>query len=415
MARLDVGLTWFESLERNRYSDSDHIEARLGETRRGEGITLVQHVLPGAAGSPYLDMGVRLPDVERQAFVWMLAGGRRGAWHAEYSLAQGAVAEDFYVLNLDPAGDGEVVKGLYDLRTVTHRILIKSPLAGGRLSVLGAYAESEPRRPEGEFWFSDSSRSVDASLSYAHPWARGRWTALAAYREGEAVTLGRRIPPGSEGLKRYHFARSHDQAWEAGAGRLPAEGETGGLRMGLSYRDYAWKSAPAPDALDAREETLSYNRLGLSFIANLYGGLYKAAEIIGGDFHSGAWVAESEWRGRARTRAGDLEMTAGLSGFRTDFRFRVDGRTLTQRFLAVDTSAVYGPDLRGYLAGVTPEIRLRWSLGRLRLEAGAAQLVPVSVSMENRRTSAALHPASATEYPWFRNGFSAQAVIEAGY
>lgn len=415
MAQLHVGLTWFEGMDRNRYSDSGHIEGRLGETRKGLGLTIVQHVLPGVPGRPFFDMGMGLPDAGRQAYVLMLAAGRRGAWRAEYSLAQGEVAEDFHVLNLDPGGDGELVMGRYNLETAAHRILIQSPMAGGRLSVLGAYGESKPRRPEGEFWFSDSTRRVDASLSYAHPWAWGRWTALAVYREGEAFTFGRRIPPGSNGLKRFHFARNHAQAWEAGAGRQPRDPETGGLRLGFSYRDYGWKSTPSKDALDARDETLSYNRLGLSFIANFYGGLYKAAEIIGGEFHSGAWVAETEWRVLARTPAGGLEMTAGLSGFRTGFRLQVDGRTLTQRFLGVDTSAVYGPDLRGYLAGVTPELNLRWNLGRLRVEAGAAQIVPVSVSIENPREPAAAPSVSSTRYPLFHNGFSAHLGIAAGY
>jgi len=415
MAQLDLGLTWFERMDRNRYVDSGQIEARLGEARRGLGFTLVQHVLPGAAGRPYLDLGVILPDAERQAYAWMLAGGRRGSWHAEYSLARGDVAEDFYVLNLDPGGDGETVQGLYRVRTLAHRILLQAPMAGGRLSLLGAYGESAPWRPQSEFWFSDSSRSVDGDLSFAHPWALGQWRALTGYRESEATTFARRIPPGSDGLKRFHYAANHAQSWEAGGERLPGEGETGGLRLGLAYRDYAWKSTPSADALDARNETLSYNRLGLSFIANLYGGLYKAAEIIGGEFHAGAWAANMEWRGRVPIGVGSLEAVAGLTGYRTGFRLDVDGHTLSQKFLTVDTSAAYGPHLRGYLAGVTPELRMRWSWRRLGLEAGAAQIVPVTVSVERLGQAPPLHPHSATSYPLFHNGFSAHVALEAGY
>lgn len=415
MPQLDLGLTWFERMERNRYVDSGHIEARMGETRRGLGLTVVEHVLPGASGRPYLDAGVAVPDAARQGYAWMLAAGRRDAWHAEYSLAQGDVAEDFFVLNLDPGGDHETVQGLYRVRTKAHRILIKAPLGGGRLSALGAYGESEPWRPEGEFWFSDSSQRVDGNLAFSHPFALGQWRALTGYRESEATTFGRRIPPGSDGLKRFHYARNHAQSWEAGGERLPAEGETGGLRLGLAYRDYAWKSTPSADALDARDETLSYNRLGLSFIANLYGGLYKAAEIIGGTFEAGAWVADLEWRGRAETRMGGLEAVAGLTGFRTGFRLDVAGNTLSQKFLTVDTSAAYGPHIRGYLAGVTPELRLKWSWRRLGLEAGAAQIVPVAVSIEQPGKKPPLHPGAATSYPLFHNGFTAHLSLEAGY
>ncbi len=411
-AHLDFAFTGFDRMERNRYLDSGKIEGRLGESRQKVGITVVEHMLPGAIGEPYIDLAVQIPDIDRQNFAWMFAGGRRGLWHAEYSLAHAEVMEEFNVLNLDPTGGGEKIQGLYNERTRAHRILIKAPLLGGKVSSLAAYSESEPRRPTGEFWFSDSSQRVDGSLSYTHPWYWGNWKASAVYRESEAFTFGRRIPPGSDGLKRFHYARNHAQSWQIGGENI---WNKYGLSTGISYRDYGWKSTPSQDALDSRNETLSYNRLGLSFIANLYGGFFKAAELIAADFIANAWVADMEWRSVMPTRLGNFESRLGLSSFRSEFKFDVNGHTLSQRFISIDTSAVYGPHIQGSIIGVTPELSLQWGKGRMRLEAGVAQIIPLVVSIERSGKSTSQTSQSATNYPIFHNGFSCHLNLEAGY
>ncbi|MDB5105631.1 MAG: hypothetical protein JWP91_3320 [Fibrobacteres bacterium] len=417
---LDLALTWSGSVERNRYIDPGKLDLSLGGTRAGRGLAVVYHLA-------LIDLGLTLPDVDRQAYAWMLAAGRNGPWRIEYSLAQRDVDEPFTVANLDSNGSGERVQGSYRMRSLAHRMLGRAPLAGGSLALMGTYAEGAPERPEGEFWLSDSSRSAEASASYERPFSRGtwgRWRIRSAYRECEALTLGRRMPPGSEGLKRFHYARNHGESWEAGAAWSP--GKAAGLDLGGAYRDYAWTSTPSADALDSRNETLSYNRLGLSFIANVYGGLFKAAEIVSGSFHAGAWEAHGDWAGRlagrpagaAATGWGGLSGTAGLSLYRADFRLRTEGHSLTQRVFSVDTSAAYGRDVRGFLIGATPRLGAAWTLGRFRFGLSVSQIVPMVFRLERDPNAGGETSGAAEErgeYPLFRNGFSAQAGLQAGY
>ena len=329
---------------------------------------------------------------------------------------------------------------------------------------MGLYGIGTPYRPENnqEYWFSDSSRRVDAVARYARPFAWGEGNLRVAFRESEAITFGRRIPPGSEGLKRFHYARNHGQLLEIGAGREPAGTESeasnasfapnapwdrgvSGLSLGAAYRDYAWTSTPSPDALDAHNETLSYNRLGLSFIANLYGGLFKESEIISGSFHAGTWEVHGGWSGRlpwlspagsegatgsgsgfgsgtgsgigagGRGRFGAWRGTGALSLYRTDFRLRWEGHSLSQRVFSVDTSAAYGGGPSGHLIGATPRLGAAWSLGRFRAEITASQAVPLILEVDGTGNSGSGSARSSESYPWFRNGFVAEARLQAGY
>ncbi len=429
---LDLALTWSRALERNRYTEPNKMDAHLGGTRDARGLAIAYHLLPpsedrnGAGFLNLVDFALSIPDVDRQGFVWSLAaGGRR--WRAEYSLEQGDIDEPFAVTNLDSGGNGERVPGVYRVRTLSHRILGTLPLGSGSLTLLGIYANGVPRHPgsDQEYWFSDSSRSAEASARYGRSFAWGEGFFRAAYGESEVLTYGRRIPPGSEGLKRFHYARNHAETWGASLGRdplagasrltaaTPADARTG-LYLGAGYRDYAWTSRPFPGSLEARNETLSYNRLGLSFLANLYGGLLKESEIISGSLHAGSWEVHGDWSAGARAWSG----SAGLSAYRTDFRLQYDGHSLSQRLFSIDTSAGYGGSPSGHLIGVTPRLGAAWSRGRFRAEIAASQVVPLVVAIDGPDGSSASQggsDGSPASYPWFRNGFAAQAGIQAGY
>lgn len=427
-------------LERNRHLEASRLEARLRTGREAFGLAWMQGLLPPRGGKSgkvrgdaFLDAAVLVPDRRRQGFAWMLAGGRLGIWRLEYGVTQEEIAEDASVLNLDTLGNRERVDGVYRARSLAHRLVVEAPAAGGTVSALAAYAWGRPRRPDGEFWFCDSSRSLHGRLAYGHRGGDGRGLsglpgggrAWADFREGETNSAGRRIPPGSEGLKRFHFARNHAVLWEAGleAGpgaeaRDPGTGRDRdppprGWRLGGLYRRLTWNSRPPEDALFSRRETLSYNRLGLSFIANLYGGLYKMSELVEGRVR--ADLAELD--GSGSWRLGPFAGRAGLSLYRTGFQVRAAGVSLTQSLLATDTSDTFRTEYRGYLLGATPRLRIGLELGPLSLEAEAAQALPLVVEIREPGTAAGegIGGEDGARYAPFRNGFAARARLVAGF
>lgn len=421
MAGTALGLSWRDVRDRSRHVEPGELDARLGGDRRSLGIAWVQSVLPHAAGQPFVDLGVLVPDLRRQGHAWMLAAGREGVWRLEYGFTREEVEEEAVVTNLDTAGNGEEVRGLYKSRVEEHRLLARMPAAGGGVSVLLLYAEADPRRPEREFWFCDSSRRIQGRLAYGRSLGEGApgrerfgaWQAWAEFQEAEAYSMGRRIPPGSEGVKRYHFARNHAVRWEAGAEAGPAIHRRMGWRVGGAYRRLSWTSDAPDDALESRRETLSYNRLGLSFIANLYGGLFKLSEMISGEAEAGIAELDGDWRGRL----GPLEGGAGLSLYRTDFDLEARGHSLTQRLIVVDTSGTFHRTWRGWLVGAAPRLYAAADFGFARLEAEAAQSLPlhVEVRREDESGSRGVGDGDGARYRLFRNGFAARARLVAGF
>jgi hypothetical protein len=403
-----LALLWTESLARNRFRDPDHIEARLGEERSALGGAFIQGL--GSAEGTHVRAGVVIPDHERQEYTWALGAGR-GDWTWEYSLGQKESVEDVTVSDLDADGAGETVRGLYQERVMTHRLLLKAPLAGGRISFVGAFALGRPSRPvDQEFWFCDSSRALEGYLGYARSCRGWEWRGRGEFRESEAFTIGRRIPPGSEGLKRFHFARNHAEVYGAGG-----DARRGSWTLGGNYRRLDWESDPPPDAFDARRETLSFNRLGLSFIANLYGGLYKVSELVDASARMDLAEARGEWDGRL----GPLAWAAGLSLYRAGFSWEARGINLSQRFISLDTAEDFHRSLGGYVLGAAPRLRASLSFRRASLEIEAAQTVPITVEVEDGRAGNESEDGSeagaAPERPALRNGFRAQATLRAGF
>lgn len=414
MPQLDMAVTEFHNSEKNRFLDSAQIEGTLGESRHSIGITLMLHLIPGQNYEPFLDLGFKIPSIDRQDLVWLFGGGKRGLWHAEYSLARNLESENFFVRNLSPSGGGEEVEGFYKTEVVSHRFSIQVPLLDGRVSSWVSYGNSLPDRPKSEFWFTDSSRKIEGNLSIMYPWFLGDWALSGSFRESEAITLGRRIPPGTDGLKRFHYAKNHAILWQLGAENI---WQKYGITAGIFYRDYSWNSRPSENALTIRNETLSYNRLGLSFIANLYGGFFKESELISGDFSSGSWIAQTNWQKNFSTHWGFWETKIQISGFRSSFNLDVEGKTISQKFLSVDTSASYGPHTKGFFTGVTPQFQVKWGLGKFSVETGVAQIIPIQISTEGSKgnSSSPSEPHTNSKNPLFQNGFSCHLNLQAAY
>lgn len=425
-----LSLDWTGTLDRNRRHEPFALDAGLGVERGTLGFTW-RHSVFGeaspAADRPFLDAAVRIPDRRRASFSAMLAGGVAGRWRVELGLVRQDAAEDAQVVNLDTAGNGETVQGLYKVRVEEHRLVVKSPIHGGDLSVLGSFGWSRPRRPETEFWFCDSSRSLRGRAAYRRGgeasggWA---WRAWGDFREGEAISLGRRIPPGSEGVKRFHYARNHAVLFELGGQggtEIPDEMDrvlpeaAGGFawRAGGLYRRLEWSSNPPDEALDSRRETLSYNRLGLSFIANLYGGLYKLSEVVRGDVSLGLLEAN----GAGIWRLGPATAEAGLALWRARVDAEVSGETLSQRLVVVDTSAAFRKRYGGQVLGATPRLMAALDFRSLRLEAEAAQALPLWSDVGSLDGPGGEGGAGAdrSRHALFRNGFEAHARLVAGF
>jgi hypothetical protein len=421
LAGTALALAWRDARDRSRHVEPGELDVRLGGDRRSLGIAWVQSLLPHAEGQPFVDAGVLIPDSRRQGHAWMLAAGREGSWRLEYGFAREEAEEEAVVVNLDTAGNGEVVRGLYKSRVEEHRLLARVPAAGGEVSVVLLYGTADPRRPDREFWFCDSSRRLQGHLAYGRSLGSagqgneglGAWRAWGDFQEAEAYSMGRRVPPGSEGVKRYHFARNHALRWELGAEAGSAVGRDLGWRLGGAYSRWSWTSDPPDDALDSRRETLSYNRLGLSFIANLYGGLFKLSEMVSGEAVAGIAGLDGGWRGRL----GPLEGGAGLSLYRTGFDFEVRGHTLSQRLIVVDTSDAFRNSWRGWLVGATPRFFAAADFGFARLEAEAAQALPlhVEVRRQDGKGNRSAGDGNGARYRLLRNGFAARARLVAGF
>lgn len=404
--------------DRNRQVSPGELDARLGAEREALG-GVFSHGLfpvPGGHGDPFLDMAVRIANREEMGFQWMLAGGRQGLWRVEYGLTQEEVLEDGRLVNLDTNGAGETVEGTYRGRVREHRLVAKAPLFGGAASLLTAFESARPRRPDQEFWFCDSSARLRGRLAYRRPLAKDPalgWGAWGDFQEAESHSIGRRIPPGSEGVKRFHFARNHALRWELG-GEGFQEGPRLAWHASGRYRRLDWDSHPPEDALESRRETLSYNRLGLSFIANLYGGLFKMSELMEGRLRSGT----AELDGSGTLRFGPVKAGAGVALWRAGLDLRAEGRTLEQRFLAVDTAEAFRLRYRGAVWGATPRLSATLRHRHLVLEAEMAQALPVWVDIRREGAAGGSRPAGTGDgdvFAFGRNGFAARLRLTAGY
>lgn len=421
-----LGLIGSGRLDRNRNLEPGELETRLGDDRRSLGGVWIQSLLPrageeGASGdAPFLDMAARIADIRMQGYQWMLAGGRTGRWRVEYGFIQEEILETARILNLDTAGSGEKISGSYRARFIGHRLVAMAPVAGGTASLLAQYGFGRPRRPQSEFWFCDSSRQLRGRLAYRRPFAAGAWEAWGDFQEAEAYSIGRRIPAGSEGVKRFHFARNHGTLRELGAAvflpvSVAADGPTAGSwawRLGALYRGLDGTSRPPEDALDSRRETLSYNRLGVSFIANLYGGLFKMSELIQGE----AALGTAEVFGGGEGRWGLLRAGADLSAWRAGLMAEASGRTLEQKLLAVDTSDTFRIRYQGWVAGLTPRLTAALRLPYITVEAEAAQALPIFSDIRREGAAgSARAEVDESRYALGRNGFAARARLVAGF
>jgi hypothetical protein len=218
------------------------------------------------------------------------------------------------------------------------------------------------------------------------------------------------VPPGSEGSKRFHYALSSHSLQElrmASASRVLLPNSSTSLGMAGSY--YSFQSQPPVDAMVQHKETLSYNRLGLSFIADMYGGFSRNGELI----RLNGAVGQVEVSPRHEQRISTLRVALTLPLVFTWLDAALAGETHTQGLFSTDVDRVYGMAKRGRVLSLTPRLTGEWQVytwgqAELKIGAKASQSLFLWNDVANTNGTPAHQPPGSkqqSEYPPLANGF----------
>ncbi len=366
------------------------------------------HLVPQTKAGGRLDLLVDFHAVDHLeytlGFDWMQApgsfhsGGIR--WQFSTTFRDGSEQVDFQ--DNRPKGTGEKVQADFYSRLQSTSSQLEIPMGTGVLALCARYTSSKPTLPRSEYNLTDSSQTLRLGLAYRIPQSLG--SVWYAYEEGQARTIGLRVPPGSEGTKRFHYALTGTSLQEA-----RFESRTWSLlRQGLSSlslggNSLTLRSSPPADAIDERKETLSYNRLGLSYIADIYGGFSRNGELV-------------TTRGSLRQIEGTARHIQEFRGWRMDLAlpmalswidFDLDGQTVDQGVFSTTVDRTYAYGRSGRILSVTPRLSVEWATplwgnGILKLGGKVSQFLLMWDDVRNNRVAAndpTKKPTDPSTYP----------------
>ncbi len=307
------------------------------------------------------------------------------------------------------------IAGVWSSCEQSLRLRAAIPIGAGFISGGAEIDGSAPLRPRGEeYWLSDSSLAVKLGGAYQLNIGAVGLHGFADFSESEVFTQGLVIHPVSGGLKRFHYAKLHPLWSDAGLGlSFPRLGacDSSGMQVGTTYAHV--QSRPSREALALNRETLSYNRLGLSLFAAVFGGLSSQSELVDLD----ARLRQAHVRGSARITAGRVR--GSVRALMTASEFSLDLHRVTEeQFFGIPR--IIGEDqwnFSGWVCSARPEISLAFLHRFGSLEISAAQWLPLLWRLRTRSGSGGGGGTSGgtDEQLWFRNGFSARAGLNVGF
>jgi hypothetical protein len=338
------------------------------------------------------------------------------------------IADPFHIVDLRPAGSGENVFGTFNTHYQGASMIAEIPLGDNLWTGSADYRWSRPDMAKSEYSFTDSSQSLRLGMAFTGPPPLAKiWY---AYQEARVRTTGRRIPPGSSGSKRFHYALTSTSLHEMRIASTRRDFySNSSTSMEIAGNWNSFNSTPPDEAINQHKETLSYNRLGLSFIADVYGGFARSAELV--TIQGEMRQLELTPRHEQRLPWLRLELSAPMS--LTWFDFSLDGESRTQELFAthVDRTYVYGRT--GRILSVTPRLTVDgnlppWGSAKLKLKAKVGQTLLLWNDITNTYPSPSAPPGGPGNggpsvsvspreavYPAWANGFLGELTVALDY
>ncbi len=404
------------------FRDSAAYAAQLQSDRHGYPVGVLYHLLKQDMQGTHFDLLLDFKAVEKLeyhlGFQWSRPDvvGQSRYFSLECLHTYRDASDPFLFADLRPSGTKEQLSGTYNARYQSLSALSETRLGPGIWGASALYTWSQPKLPKGEYGFTDSSQSLKLGLQFKG--TRKLPSLWYAYTEGRTRTSGIRVPPGSEGSKRFHYAlsshtlqelrmESHRHEW------IPKVSSS----VGLAGSYFSLQSEPSQSAIDQHKETLSYNRLGLSFIADMYGGFSRSGELIG----LNGKIEQLELVTHHELHLSTLRLLLDLPIILTYMDASMHGETHTQGLFTTSVDRVYDFGKTGRILSLTPRLKGEWQVGtlgqgKLKMGAKASQAIFLWNDVENRPGTSS-NPAkpsdppkatastSTADYPPLSNGF----------
>ena len=435
-SQADLKLGRYHKEDIYYYRDPKNYSANLKTQQHSIPFGTLYHVLnsnePGSKLDLLLDFrAVTMLDYTL-GFCWSRFGNleKAGATRFEFLQTFRDARDEFQFEDLRAEGSGEHVKGTYNASYQSSSLQTESRLGPGIWAGRAIYAWSSPNRPQTEYSFTDSSQSLILGASFR---GRSHLGYLGyTYGEGQIRTSGLRIPPGSEGSKRFHYALIQTSFQELRAESTPYSLlPHSASSMELAASEYTLHSTPSPQAFSNHKETLSYNRLGLSFIADVYGGFSRSGELIRMD----GSLRQLELMPKHIHRISCLRFELAVPVVLSFIDFNFIGETHTEGPFSTQIDRTYQFGKTGSILSVTPRLTGEWDLAiwgerKIKLEGKVAQVLFLwseIVDKPGTSSSAAGNGSGlgsgkgpggldrVSNYPIFENGFFGALSLTLDY
>ena len=405
---LALGVGDHASAWRQAYGNSRDWRIDWSEERRSLPVSVFYRWRAREEDAFYLEGMAEAVDPGRDAYRGALGVGHRegGPWRVEASYSQESYGEGFHVSGVGPDSIPRDWHALYLGRLWNVGVVADKTWDWGSLAIKAGYRRSQPRRDGSAYQLSDSSQAILLGARWQGPPTRP-WRAEWEYGESQSHSFGRRLPSGSEGYKRFHYALghgySHHAGWEMGSGKDSPE--PWGWTLGLTHRFYRYRNVPLAEAWQDRKETLSYNRLESSFLADVYGGFHNSSEMA---------TMQVDLQHLALRPTLTLGKDAGIfleAGLPLAWIYLKAGfrdSTVTRDLVASRTERAYAWESRGPMLLATPSLGFGLRRGPLSASARAAHAFVAWNGLRSPGDPSG-RKGEASSFPFLGNG----ALLEA--
>jgi hypothetical protein len=390
---------------RHAYADTGHWAVDWKGSRQ---VFPLAAYVRGVWKSAHWNAMAGITDGERGGYAaaFRLRGQRNpGDWGLEFGHARVRIAEDFVFSGRDSGSAWRNVKAGYRVQSRNIEGYGFRSFGFGTLEGKAAYAWSVPDpHPGAEYQLFDSSQSAVLGAGWKSP--AKAWGVAWEYGESQSFSLGKRLPPGGAGFKRFHHALGRAYRNHLGAKRHGGDSAARFWSIEAAYDGYLYRNDPHPEAYSERKETLSYNRLESSFLASVYGGFQNSFELAAARLalHRLAFIPKLGWN----QSGWGLEAALPVAWMDLQVRFRDE--TITRSLFSSVVERTVAWDMRGPIAMAAPTLGARLGFGSWELAIRAAKAVPVWERLRiSPQGGQGATGGEGAEYPFLENGLVLQA------
>lgn len=324
------------------------------------------------------------------------------------------VNDDIVVKELKADSSGQEVMGVMVSRLQTFNFYSEIQRGKNIFSAKLKYAWTSPRPFGGEYGIVDSSQLVELGADWKTLHPRWMGTELGyTYAENSVRTQGIRQPLNSKGSKRFHYALTQSTAQkffvQSPTWKLFSESF---FTAAVSFESLDFLSEPPQFAIDERKETLSYNRLGLSFIADIYGGFSRNAELLHLNGKLNSWEPSLKFQQNilfTKNKWAKIELRIPTS--LTSIDFDLADTSESKGLFKTEVNHVYQYRRQGFFLSGTPTMNVSLNckslyLGQLKIEGEVSQLVFLWNNIRSPQENPSTNKNGAmNNYSLFANGF----------